>query len=641
MAPPTPKACYKPGCDYTTTAGIPNYDMLMRDLEFHLRCVHPELLPAVQAPAVHAVGPKPDRLPRPTVGEGITEADWMHFSDKWSRYKRSTLTGASPQHISDQLWACCDTDLETSVYNTGVNSDSDEATLLAAMKKLAVRAQNALVNVVKFLDMAQEEEESAGGFTARLKGQASTCNFVIKCSSSTCDNETNYSEQMVCHQLVRGLEDQAIQEQILAHGADNSDLDLARTLKFVEAKEAGKRSSNLLTSAGGLNKISEFQRKKFEEKAKGAKADTTDHRKCGWCGQTGHGGRANMQVRKDKCKSFNHTCEVCSAVGHFGSMCRSKKKSKPELGVLSEEHSFGSGNFCNLNMSGCGSKKKKTLPHTAYDEYRGWISSRPESHPELPISASLCTQGYQQLDIPPPRIISRKVVTITLPDTGAQMTVAGVKFIHSLGVKKSELIPLSHGVNAANTARLGLLGGLLVTFIGEDCLGNMKTSKQLCYVADNIDGVFLSRSACVDLGLIDKNFPTVGTFNSPNLSAMSKSNSENKNYESYKFSTANNGKNKCSKGACVCPRRELPPPVPTALPYPAVPENRENIKNWILEHYSSSAFNQCEHQPLPLMKDSPQIKLHIDPNARPVAIHKPRPVPIHWRDQSKLSWREM
>ena len=82
MAPPTPKVCYKPGCDYTTTAGIPNYDMLMRDLEFHLRCVHPELLPAVQAPAVHDVGPKPDRLPRPTVGVGITEADWMHFSDK-------------------------------------------------------------------------------------------------------------------------------------------------------------------------------------------------------------------------------------------------------------------------------------------------------------------------------------------------------------------------------------------------------------------------------------------------------------------------------------------------------------------------------------------------------------------------------
>ena len=243
----------------------------------HLRCVHPELQPA-QPGAVHTAGPKPDRLPRPTIGEGVTEADWMHFNDKWSRYKRSTLGGASPQHISDQLWACCEPDLETSVYNTGINSDSDEPTLLAAMRKLAVRAQNTLVNVVKFLDMAQEQEETAGAFTARLKGQASTCNFLIKCSSNTCNQETNYSDQMVCHQLVRGLADPTIQEQMLAHGADNNDLDLAKSLKFVEAKEAGKRSSSLLTTAGGLNKMSEFQRQKFKNTKQNDKPPIPDNR---------------------------------------------------------------------------------------------------------------------------------------------------------------------------------------------------------------------------------------------------------------------------------------------------------------------------------------------------------------------------
>ena len=157
MAPPPPKSCYITGCIFTTTTGIPTYEMLMRDLEMHLRCVHPELQPA-QPGAVHTAGPKPDRLPRPTIGEGVTEADWMHFNDKWSRYKRSTLACASPQHISDQLWACCEPDLETSVYNTGINSDSDEPTLLAAMRKFDFHAQNTMVNVVKFLDMAPEQK---------------------------------------------------------------------------------------------------------------------------------------------------------------------------------------------------------------------------------------------------------------------------------------------------------------------------------------------------------------------------------------------------------------------------------------------------------------------------------------------------
>ena len=387
---PQPKSCYIPGCDYLTTQGIPTYEMLMRDLENHIRYVHTDLQP-VQTAVVH--GPKPDRLPRPTIGEGVTESDWMHFTDKWNRYKRSTLSGASPQHISDQLWACCDSELETSVYKTGVNSESNEVTLLAAMRKLSVRAQNALVNVVKFLDMAQEQEETAGGFTARLKGQASICNFLIKCSSDTCNHETNYSDQMVCHQLVRGLADPTIQEQMLAHGADNKDLDLAKSLKFVEAKEAGKRSSNLLTTAGGLNKMSEFQKKKFEDKKVFADRAATDNRKCGWCGQAGHGGRGTAQVRREKCKAFNHVCEVCSSVGHYGSMCRSKKKTKPELGALGEQTSIGDGNFCNLNITGRGKKQKKTLPHTAYDEYRGWVASRPEGHPELLVSAALCTQG--------------------------------------------------------------------------------------------------------------------------------------------------------------------------------------------------------------------------------------------------------
>ena len=82
-------------------------------------------------------------------------------------------------------------------------------------------------------------------------------------------------------------------------------------------------------------------------------------------------------------------------------------------------------------------------------------------------------------------------------------------------------------------------------------------------------------------------------------------------------------------------KRETPPPVPRDLPFPAIAKNRERLREWILNKYASSAFNQCDHQPLPLMRDSPPIQLHVDPTVKPYAIHKPRPVPIHWRDQVK------
>ena len=97
-----------------------------------------------------------------------------------------------------------------------------------------------------------------------------------------------------------------------------------------------------------------------------------------------------------------------------------------------------------------------------------------------------------------------------LPDTGAQLTVVGIKFIHLLGVTKSELIPLSHGVSAANNMGLGLLGGAFVKFNGEDSGGAMNETRQLCYVASDVDGVYLSKAACVELGLIHKSFPSIG-----------------------------------------------------------------------------------------------------------------------------------
>ena len=73
---------------------------------------------------------RPESLPRPTISEGATEADFARFQDKWARYRRSTLAQALPQDILGQLWACCSAELETSVYNAGANATTDETELM-------------------------------------------------------------------------------------------------------------------------------------------------------------------------------------------------------------------------------------------------------------------------------------------------------------------------------------------------------------------------------------------------------------------------------------------------------------------------------------------------------------------------------
>ena len=199
-----PAKCPVPTCEYKTPASLPNYDTVYRDLDLHTRYAHHDLQvaqPQQQHPGGAGGGglPKPDRLPRPTTGEGSTDSDWVYFTDQWERYKRSTKLDG--QNAVDQLWACCSEELARAVYDSGVKNSSDEASLLTAIKKLSVRAQNKLVNVVTFLGLAQDRDETIGSFAARLCGQATVCNFETDYSLSACHNKTSYMNEMVSHQL--------------------------------------------------------------------------------------------------------------------------------------------------------------------------------------------------------------------------------------------------------------------------------------------------------------------------------------------------------------------------------------------------------------------------------------------------------
>ena len=64
-------------------------------------------------------------------------------------------------------------------------------------------------------------------------------------------------------------------------------------------------------------------------------------------------------------------------------------------------------------------------------------------------------------------------------------------------------------------------------------------------------------------------------------------------------------------------------------------ENISKLERWIIETFASSSFNKCENQPLPLMKGSPPLVLHIDESVKPTVISKPAIIPAHWRDQVK------
>ena len=464
--------CEVPGCKWSSpdTASL---EQSLKLIDMHNRIQHADIFGG-QGPAALVDRARPESLPRPSITEGATEADFARFEDKWARYRRSALAQATPQHIQDQLWACCSDELEVSVYNSDASTSTEVKELMDTIRKLAVRRQNSLVNTTQFLDMAQDNEETAGSFTARLKGQASTCSFSLPCPSSTCSQLVSYMEQMVAHQLVRGLGDPVIQEQVLAQGAETGGaMDLTKLLKFIEAKEAGKRSSLLLTSAGGLNKMSEYKRGKLSSSSSPPSPTSASPALCNNCGSDKCRG-------KKECFAKDKICSWCQWKGHFERVCLKKKKGEPKRekeNKTTNAHlsslEVGAGSFSNLRLGVQKNFKKRTISHHEFDTVRGcWVARRAEPHPSVAVSVSVSGEAYSALRLPAPEQMHLHTHTLALPDTGAQLTVGGPSLLRALGVAEQELVPLSNEVRAANNENLALLGGLFLTVSGMDNEGN-------------------------------------------------------------------------------------------------------------------------------------------------------------------------
>ena len=326
MAPPAPSQCQVAGCKYKTKENLPTHEAVHNDLYLHVQVVH--ILSTSATPsAVQTAAPqrtRPAQIPRPELSEDSTEQEWGHWKEKWERYKRCCLQGVEKTTIVDHLWACCTRELESSIWKeVGRNVDS-EAELLNLMQKLGVRKRNILLNKVTFLDMVQEEQEPLKLYVARLKGQAAVCNFTLPKGTS------DYTDQMVQHQLIRGLKDESIQEHILAYAAtaEGSKMGLNTTINMAEAKERGKRETESLQRSANISRLSDYK-KNVKNEMPGHESlggDQNAEKPCGWCNKPGHGAASAAEVRRQLCPAWGKDCSKCGKKGHFGSACNSNMK---------------------------------------------------------------------------------------------------------------------------------------------------------------------------------------------------------------------------------------------------------------------------------------------------------------------------
>ena len=129
--------------------------------------------PATQATA------KVEKVRRPTISSAGSSEEWSYFPTRWKDYAKETKLKGKDMVI--QLLECCEEQLrEDFARNAGgllTNKSVDE--VMAAIKKLAVREENTMVTRAQLHNMHQDRDETICSFTARLRGQASSCKFLI------------------------------------------------------------------------------------------------------------------------------------------------------------------------------------------------------------------------------------------------------------------------------------------------------------------------------------------------------------------------------------------------------------------------------------------------------------------------------
>ena len=549
-----------------------------------------------------------------------------------------------------------------------------EGNLLKEAKQLVVKSRNKLVHRLKLGTMVQGGDEPITSFETRLKPVARTGKFQVECS--TCKKMTDYTDQMVLDNLIRGLSDEEIKRKVLATTEQECTLD--KIIRFVEAEESGKYSlsdSKLFDSVSGVSSFKKQQRelvKKEDEPPKGPSV----HRLCGkkhpfgrcpktkcyFCGDMGHTrgscekfkkSQGNSKGDKDT-KDGEEAHEIMDiSDGAIRADSRKGKKEKPRYSpvpALSELSGIYRSSVTLSRRKGdmvleVGSVNSarghsRKLHHMRFDRSSGHFRpTERRKQNRMVATYSVDREQYKNLSVVLNEgVMDDRVEKLTtgtvdresVADTGATVVCGGTDMMQDLGLNMSELLPTSTTLFTADKKNLTVLGAVPVNISAVCENGGTVPTKEILYVVEELTSVFLSKDALSNMGIIPKDFPRVKMDTSFGWVAGVQGTSADTAIEKPCISPINyTGK----IADCGCPMREQPPEPPT-LPFAATDENKDKLRQFLVDMYRASTFNTCQHQPLPMMH-GPPLELFVQKDARPHAVYQPGKVPVHWEDKVK------
>ena len=256
-----------------------------------------------------------------------------------------------------------------------------------------------------------------------------------------------------------------------------------------------------------------------------------------------------------------------------------------------------------------------SVRYVTFNSIIGWQKAKRPRHPRLRLRATTVQSDYESLGLVYTKIAPFYIDVVT--DSGAQSCVWSLKAFLSYGFKTTDLVPVDHTMRAANRLPIKIEGAIILRMSGEDDEDEKHECAMIVFISSEVEDFFLSEEAMMQLAIIPRDFPRVGAakITSVDTSSLSELSAEADN------------------SICSCPERTLPPGRPSRLPFIPTPENIPRFEEWCKQRYASSSYNQCPHQHLPEMGDTPPLKIHVDADAKPVVRLKPGFIPLHQYDR--------
>ena len=386
--------------------------------------------------------------------------DFAAWKTQWVAYL--SLSGLGTQDMAKRVQAltlCFSRETVTIVENLGLTADQkkDAGEIVKALQHYVTGQVNESVERRNFRRRSQQPGESFDDFLVSLRELVKTCKY--------CSEEC--SQKHIRDQVIEGLLDGDAVEDLLKE----KDLTLDTAVTICRAQEAARKQRAEISAGVHVSAIRGQPPKQFTAPSPGQSRPGGRQQgpayTCIGCGYQSHtGGR-------QQCPAYSRTCHFCGKLGHLARVCKRRQTSQ-----------------------------SKSSSHSA-------MSAHVESPPEedlVQVNAfatirNVAVDPAPTIDVAMSSLNGQATVRV-LPDSGADVSVAGTVLLEHLREHPDNLLPSDVTPRAVNGTRMRPIGRFPVTLSlnGQEVVENF-------HIYREVSGVLLSWKASRGLGILPHCYP--------------------------------------------------------------------------------------------------------------------------------------